>query len=56
MWMAHSMRTGDKPLFLRSSCDISLLTISAIYIIRNKVLQYAIDLGQTQRQDQILPI
>ena len=48
MWMYYSVELNDLPMILRSSIEISLLTISSIYIIRNKVINYNI-------QDQILP-
>jgi uncharacterized protein with PQ loop repeat len=49
MWMYYSVELNDLPMILRSSIEISLLTISSIYIIRNKVINYNI-------QNQILPI
>ena len=50
MWLYYSVKNDDTPMILRSSTEISLLTISTIYIIRNKLLNY-----QTQIQPQILP-
>ena len=38
MWIYYSYDTEDLPLIERSSIDLSLLTISATYIIRNKVI------------------
>ena len=49
MWMYYSVELNDLPMILRSSIEISLLTISSIYIVRNKVINYNI-------QNQILPI
>ena len=49
MWMYYSVELNDLPMILRSSIEISLLTISSIYIIRNKVINYKI-------QTQILPV
>ena len=49
MWMYYSVELNDLPMILRSSIEISLLTISSIYIIRNKVINYNI-------QNQILPL
>ena len=37
MWVYYSYDKKDIPMIVRSSIDISLLTISASYIIRNKV-------------------
>ena len=40
MWISYSINTDDTPLVFRSSTELSLLTLSAIYIIRNKVITY----------------
>jgi uncharacterized protein with PQ loop repeat len=48
MWMYYSVELNDLPMILRSSIEITLLTISSIYIVRNKVINYNI-------QNQILP-
>ena len=48
MWMYYSVELNDLPMILRSSIEISLLTISSIYIVRNKVINY--------NDNQILPI
>lgn len=40
MWISYSIENNDVPLIVRSSLEIPLQTISAIYIIRNKVIQY----------------
>lgn len=39
MWMYYSIQVNDLPMVLRSSIEITLLTISALYIIRNKAIQ-----------------
>ena len=39
MWMYYSVGNGNMPLIVRSSLEISLQSISAIYIIRNKLRQ-----------------
>jgi uncharacterized protein with PQ loop repeat len=49
MWMYYSVELNDLPMILRSSIEITLLTISSIYIVRNKVINYNI-------QNQILPV
>jgi uncharacterized protein with PQ loop repeat len=49
MWMYYSIELNDLPMILRSSIEITLLTISSIYILRNKVINYNI-------QNQILPV
>ncbi len=37
MWIYYSYDKRDVPMIVRSSIDVSLLTISVMYIIRNKV-------------------
>jgi len=49
MWVYYSVQSKDAPMILRSSTEITLLTVSSIYIIRNKMLHYQI-------QNQILPV
>ena len=46
MWIYYSVNLNDTPMIFRSSTEISLLTLSSIYIIRNKIVNY---------QNQILP-
>lgn len=38
MWIYYSYDKKDLPMIVRSSIDLSLLTISATYIVRNKVI------------------
>ena len=40
MWMYYSLENENMPLIVRSSLEISLQSISAVYIIRNKLRQY----------------
>jgi uncharacterized protein with PQ loop repeat len=40
MWIYYSAQSNDTPMIVRSSIEISLLSLSAIYIIRNKVRQH----------------
>jgi uncharacterized protein with PQ loop repeat len=40
MWIYYSVNNKDTPMIVRSSTEISLLTISAIYIIKNKLIEY----------------
>jgi lipid-A-disaccharide synthase-like uncharacterized protein len=40
MWIYYSMQSSDTPMVVRSSIEISLLSLSAVYIVRNKVRQY----------------
>jgi uncharacterized protein with PQ loop repeat len=37
MWIYYSIHNDDAPMVIRSSLEITLNTISAIYIIRNKI-------------------
>ena len=46
LWIYYSIKMTDTPMIVRSSIELGLLTISAIYIIKNKL---------TNNQNQILP-
>ena len=37
MWVYYSVQNKDMPMITRSSIEILLLTISSIYIIKNKI-------------------
>jgi len=37
IWIYYSLKANDRALVVRSSTELSLLTISSIYIIRNKI-------------------
>ncbi len=37
MWLYYSIINEDTPMITRSSLEIFLLTISSVYIIRNKI-------------------
>lgn len=50
MWVYYSVINNDMPMIVRSSTEISLLTISTIYIISNKINSYRIE-----TQNKILP-
>ena len=47
MWVYYSTLEHDRPLIIRSSTEIILLTFSAVYIIRNKI---------RLQQEYVLPI
>jgi uncharacterized protein with PQ loop repeat len=49
MWIYYSVKLNDLPMILRSSIEITLLTISSIYIVRNKIVDYK------NENKQILP-
>ena len=40
MWIYYSVQMNDTPLITRSTTEITLLFISALYIIKNKVSQH----------------
>ncbi len=40
MWVYYSLELNDIPMILRSSTELSLLTLSTFYIIRNKLVSY----------------
>jgi hypothetical protein len=40
MWIYYSVQMNDMPLVMRSSTEITLLFLSAVYIIKNKVSHY----------------
>ena len=48
MWIYYSIKVNDLQMIVRSSFEITFLSLSAIYIIRNKILDYKI-------QRQVLP-
>jgi uncharacterized protein with PQ loop repeat len=50
MWMYYSIQLNDLPMIFRSSIEITLLTLSSIYIIRNKAITY-----RNENISQVLP-
>ena len=48
MWIYYSIKLEDTPMILRSSTELLLLSLSSIYIVRNKIIYY-------QNQNQVLP-
>ena len=40
MWLYYNIKQNDSPMITRSSIEILLLTLSSMYIIRNKIQQY----------------
>uniref|UniRef100_A0A6C0HHE2 Sugar transporter SWEET1 n=1 Tax=viral metagenome TaxID=1070528 RepID=A0A6C0HHE2_9ZZZZ len=48
MWIYYSVISNDMPMILRSSAELSLLSVSSIYIIRNKLVMVKV-------QDDVLP-
>lgn len=49
MWIYYSVALDDLPMIVRSSTELTLLSLSSIYIIRNKIQQ------RIQQQVQVLP-
>jgi len=52
MWLYYSIINGDMPMITRSLLEIFLLTISSIYIIKNKIQQQS-QQSQLQSQTQL---
>lgn len=48
MWIYYSIKNNDLPMIVRSSTELTLLSLSSIYIIRNKLLS-------NQLNNQIIP-
>jgi uncharacterized protein with PQ loop repeat len=48
MWIYYSIKVDDLPMIVRSSIEIILLSLSCMYIIRNKIIDYNVN-------KQILP-
>jgi uncharacterized protein with PQ loop repeat len=40
LWIYYSATNDDMPMIIRSSTEITLLTVSAAYIIKNKLMRY----------------
>lgn len=40
MWIYYSVQMNDTPLITRSSTEITLLFLSAVYIIKNKLVHH----------------
>ena len=37
LWIMYSRMISDMPLLIRGSCDLCLFSISAVYIVRNRL-------------------
>jgi hypothetical protein len=42
MWIYYSVASNDMPMIFRSSADLTLLFLSSIYIIRNKIKTFVV--------------
>ena len=38
MWVYYSSKMNDLPMIVRSSIELTLLSISSVYIVRNKMI------------------
>ena len=60
MWIYYSMKVNDTPMIMRSSTELSLLTLSSIYIIRNKMVHqlqtHNSNTNTNSNSNQIIPI
>ena len=52
MWIYYSIQLEDLPMIVRSSVELTLLSLSSVYIIRNKVVNYK----NQAHTNQILPL
>ncbi len=43
MWIYYSLNVNDLPMIVRSAIELSLLSVSSIYIIKNKIVIYRIN-------------
>jgi hypothetical protein len=43
MWLFYSVSLEDTPMVFRSSTELFLLSISSVYIIHNKVVNYRLN-------------
>jgi uncharacterized protein with PQ loop repeat len=43
MWIYYSLNVNDLPMIVRSAIELSLLSVSSIYIIKNKIIVYRIN-------------
>lgn len=39
MWIYYSSKNNDLPMIVRSSIELALLSISSVYIVRNKLIK-----------------
>ena len=56
MWIYYSVAINDVPMIVRSSTELTLLSISSIYIVNNKIKNYNLEnvkKKQNQNQSQI---
>ena len=55
MWIYYNTVTNDLPMIVRSSTELTLISISSIYIIRNKILYYKSQKNQNLEK-KVLPV
>ena len=56
MWIYYSIQLEDLPMIVRSSVELTLLSLSSVYIIRNKVVNYKNQTHIQVHNNQILPL
>jgi lipid-A-disaccharide synthase-like uncharacterized protein len=56
MWIYYSIQLQDLPMIVRSSIELTLLSLSSVYIIRNKVVNYKNQSHIQVHNNQILPL
>jgi lipid-A-disaccharide synthase-like uncharacterized protein len=56
MWIYYSIQLQDLPMIVRSSIELTLLSLSSVYIIRNKVVNYKNQTHIQSHNNQILPL
>ena len=56
MWIYYSIQLQDLPMIVRSSVELTLLSLSSVYIIRNKVVNYKNQSHIQVHNNQILPL
>lgn len=52
LWIYYGIRIDDTPIVVRSSTELSLLLVSSVYIIRNKVIQHTQTIPVTSLGDK----
>jgi lipid-A-disaccharide synthase-like uncharacterized protein len=58
MWIYYSVAINDIPLIVRSSTELSLLSISSMYIIYNKIKNAQREIAEKSKQNtnKVLPV
>jgi len=51
LWIKYSQMISDMPLLIRGSSDLLLFSISAIYIIHNRLMHNNLEINKVQPND-----